>query len=183
MTAPDSTLAQLRASYKARQEADPARYVDIWEDGQLVAQIARTEDMAAASGVMRTMGAIVNPDVAEQLAITPEALADILAATTVALHVRNPDGTLEPIPTPSGLPARFDATFGELIDVPDITTARAAVFAAFTSPATEDGPPTLDSLRLMATVTRVCTALMSTREVVKAVVGKASATGNGATPP
>lgn len=180
--APGSSLARLRGAYKARQEAEPPKYVDIWDDGDLVAQVARTEDMDASTGIMRTMGALVSADVAASLGIQPETLADILASTTVALFARESDGTLEPMLTASGEPLRFGADFGVAIGVPEITTAQGAVFAAFTSPATEDAPPTLDSLRLMTTVSRVATALMSTRPSARETVGKASATSNGATP-
>lgn len=181
-TAPDSPLARLRANYEARQEADPARYVDVWDAGELVAHVARNEDMAAARGLLMTMGAIVNPALAAEIEVTADTLADILASATVGLYVRNPDGTLEPLPSESGAPLRFEAEFGKVIGVPEITTPRGAVFAAFTSPATEDGPPVLDVVRLMAVVTRVSTALMSGRTTAAGVVGKALAMGNGATP-
>jgi hypothetical protein len=180
--APDSPLARLRASYQARQQADPDRFVDVWEDGDLVAKIARTEDEAAARGVMRMMGAIVNPTIGEELDISAEELADILAAVTVSLHYRNGDG-LEPMLTDAGAPLRFGADFGEVIGVPEIQTPRGAVLTAFTSPVVEGGPPQLDTLRLMAVVTRVCGALVSGRTTAAAVVGKASAMVSAETRP
>lgn len=180
--APDSPLARLRSAYQERQAADPARYVDVWDDGELVAHVSRNEDMAAARGLLMTMGAIVNPALAAEIEITPDTLADILASATVGLYVRNPAGELEPLPSESGAPLRFDAEFGKVIGVPEITTPRGAVIAAFTSPAAEDGPPVLDVVRLMSVVTRVSTALVAGRSTAAGVVGKAFAMGNGATP-
>jgi hypothetical protein len=180
--APGSPLARLRASYAARQEADPSRYVDVWE-GELIAKVSRSDDLRTAQGIMRMMGALVQPEVAEALDMSPEDLADILATTTKSLHYRNGDG-LEAMLTGDGAPLRFDGPeFGAAIGVPEIATPRAAVFAAFTSPAVEDGPPELDTLRLLAVTTRVCNALMSTREAAQAIVGKASPTVSAETRP
>lgn len=180
--APSSPLARLRASYEERQKAGPARYVDLWGDGGLVAQVARTEDIQAATSLTRTMGAIVNPAVAESLEITADTLADILAAATVGLFERQPDGSLEPLPGANGQPLTFGPEFGAAIGVPEITTPRAAVIAAFTEQATEDAPPTLDTLRLITAVTATANTLTATRTSAQAVVGKASPTPNGATP-
>jgi hypothetical protein len=156
--------------------------VDVWDD-ELVAKVARSDDLRAAQNIMRIMGALVQPEVAEALDMSPEDLADVLATTTQSLHYRNGAG-LEPILTEAGHPLRFDGPeFGELIGVPDIATPRAAVFAAFTSPAVEDGPPELDTLRLLAVTTRVCNALMSKREAAQAIVGKASPTVSAETRP
>jgi hypothetical protein len=177
-----SPLARLRASYQARQEADPARFVDVWDD-ELVAKVARTDDLRSAQGIMRMMGALLQPEVADALDMSPEDLADILATTTQSLHYRNGAG-LEAMLDDAGLPLRFDGpAFGKAIGVPEIATPRAAVFAAFTSPAVEGGPPVLDTLRLLGVTTRVCSALMSTREAAKAIVGKASPTVSDETQP
>lgn len=177
-----SPLERLRASYQARQEADPVRYVDVWEDGELIARIARTEDMTAARGVMRTMAALVEPELSDRITITPEDLADILIACTVGLYTRNGDAQPEPIQV-DGIPLRFDAAFGAAIGAPDVGTPRGAVFAAFTSPATSDGPPQLDVLRLYAVVARVCTVLSTGRDAAQATVGKDSAPATGETQP
>jgi hypothetical protein len=180
--APNSPVARLRASYQARQQADPDRFVDVWDAGELVAKIGRSEDMDAARTVMRTMSVMIRPELAEQIEITPDDLADVLAATTMSLHVRNGNG-LEPLLIGDGQPVRFDHTYGQAIEVPEITTPRGAVFAAFTSPVVDDGPPELDTLKLMAVVSRVCATLATGRDVAQEVVGKASATSSGATPP
>lgn len=188
MTDADTTspLARLRATYEARQEADPARYVDIWSDGDLVARVARPpDDIKTARGIMRTMAALVEPQDSDRLVITPEDLADILVAATVSLHARNGDPTAEPdpIPGPGGLPLRFDQSFGEVIGVPEIGTPRAAVFAAFTKPAHEGGPPVLDTLELLRVTTNVCNVLLTGRQAAQETVGKASPLAIDATQP
>jgi len=183
--APGSALDRLRTAYAARQEADPARYVEVWDDGALYARIARSENLEVASGVMRSMTAIMRPDVAEQVSVTVEDLADIVAAATVSLHELNGDGTPspEPLKTDDGTLLRFDQAFAEVIGVPEVQTPRAAVFAAFTSPVTEDGPPQLDTLKLMTVATQVCTILVAGREAAQITVGKASTQASDATQP
>lgn len=181
--APSSPLARLRASYEARQQADPARYVDIWSDGTLVAKIARTEDIAAASSLLRAVGSLLGVQGFEQLDLSAEDLADIIASSTQSLHERDEHG--EPVREPisiDGVALRFDAGYGKAIGLPDVTTSRGAVFAAFTSPATEGGPPVLDTLRLTLVAMAIGGILMAGRDTAAQTVGKASPTSSVTTP-
>lgn len=180
--APTSPLARLRASYAARQDADPERYVNVWEDGDLVAKIARTEDLTSARAVMRAMSALLSPLAAERMDATPDELADIIATATTSLHQRGDTGELEPIVTEAGMPLRFDGYYGQAIGVPDITTPRGAVFSAFTRPAVEGGPPVLDTLQLLKVATEVCTALASSQAAAREAVGKVSLPSSFTTP-
>jgi len=170
MSAADSPLARLKANYEARQEADPDRFIDIWEDGHLVAKIARASDIASARGAMRT-GAMLTALNGAELAVTVDDLADLVAAATVSLHDRQADGTLEPLLDAAGGPLRFDAAFGGVIGVPEVTTARGAVLVALT----DGAPPALDATRLLFIATRVATVLAAGRQDAEAAVGEASA--------
>lgn len=168
--APDSPLARLRADYEERLQADPDRYVDIWEDGSLVARVARSEDIAGARSLMRTLGYIL--DTNAQVELAAEDLADVVADTTLSLHHLAADGTRHPLLDHDGQPLRFGAAFGRAIGVPEVTTARGAVLVAFQ----EGEPPSLNALRLMTVATQIAMALTTTSQAAaEASVGEASA--------
>jgi hypothetical protein len=168
---PDSPLARLRANYEARQAASEDRYVDVWEDGSLVARFGRSEDMASARGVLRTLTYLANNEAAAAIDVTVDDLADVLAVTTISLHTRQPDGELEPLLDSAGQPLRFDASFGQAIGVPEVVTPRGAVLVAFT-----DGvPPQIDAARLMLCATYVAGVLAAGRMDAEAVLGEPSA--------
>jgi hypothetical protein len=176
MTAPDSPLAGLRATFAARQEAAPDRYVDIWDGGHLIAKLDRTTDPAWARAAMRTMAMLV--DDAEAMRVTEEDLADVIAMATAGLYVREGDGAPVALGQP-GAPLRFDSAFGQAVGLPEITTPRDAVYAAFSSPTVEGGPAELDVLKLMLVATTVAFTIADMAEqasaTAEAVVGEASA--------
>lgn len=164
-----SPLAGLRAKYKERQESADDLWVDVWEDGSLVAKIQRV-DTTGASRIIRTIGAMVSPD--SGVEITTKDLAEVIAAATESLHERREDGTMVPILDPQGTPLRFDRRFGEAIGAPELATPVAAVIGAFT----DGDPPSLNTVRMMACATTIAGLLSQGRAThdAEVVVGEAS---------
>lgn len=169
-TAPDSPLARLRASYQARQKVAPARYVDIWDDGSLVARLARASDIASARAVMRTVAVLIDGS-EDTLTVTEDDLADVVAMATAELCYRDEGGKNAPLG--DGAPLRFDGAYGAAIGVPEVATPRGAVFAAFSSPVTEGGPAELDTLALMATASAIAFTLAGMSEEATAMAERA----------
>ncbi len=177
-----SPLARLRAGFEARQEADPDRWVDIWPGGELVAKIGRGGGIAGAVGTARTTMALArvnDADEAQQLGLSVEDLADVIAAATISLHTRDEAGEHEPIVSEHGLPLRFDEQFGAAIGVPEVVTPRGAVMVAFTG----GEPPEVDALMLLMTALKVAGMLMADRQVARETVQKDFPTRTGATRP
>lgn len=170
--AADSPLARLKANYAARQEADKARYIDLWDDGSLVARVGTSSEVSAARGVMRIMTSMAaGPEQAAQLDVTTDDLADVIAAVTVSLHERDEDGTLTDLADEAGNPLRFDSRFGALIGYPQATLPRDAVLLAFT----RGDPPAVDAVALMVAVTYAAGVVTGRTAQMEAALGEASA--------
>lgn len=155
--APGSPVDDLRADYEERQRVAEPKYVDVWEGGKLVALVGMG-DLAAARGALRTMATLTADEAT--VTITLDDLADVIAACTVSLHKRQPDGTLIPKVDTAGLPLRFGAEFAARLGYPEVTQPRDAVLIAFT----EGEPPDVHPARLMLCATAVAGVLMADRE-------------------
>ena len=137
MSAPaaGSPLERMRAAAERRRKGAEL-YLEVpgWDDGTLVARIA----VVGEESLKRLAGEVG----------TADWMADFVALTVAGLYVLE-DGRPVPLTaTQGGLPLRFSPEFGAAIGQPEVSTARAAVFAAFMDGGGDDAPPVLNVVAL-----------------------------------
>jgi len=165
-----SPMDDLRADYEARQTAAEPVYVNI--RGRLVAQVASSADISGARGAMRSMAVLAGGN---DIDLTLDDLADVVAAATAGLHKREDDGTFTAWLDDTGCPVRFGAAYSAAMGHPSVTEPRDAVLLAFT----EGSPPDVNALMLMAAASNIAAAIVTDRAestaTAESVVGEASA--------
>jgi hypothetical protein len=166
--APGSALARARAAFEAKQVAAEPKYVDLWRDGSLVAQVKRPDDTAGASAVIRTIAALTSSSTS--ISADLEAQAAVIAAATINLGCFDDAGSFEPF---GAAPMTFDAAFAASMGWPPGLDPADMVCFAFT----DGSPPELDTIALGIAAANVASTLavagQREQEDARAAVGEA----------